>query len=783
MLKKSTLRLMLFVSAIAIFNKAYADGKYAPIEAMVQREQSINTFVPVSNIWKADNSFNQTALLTKVSKALPLSIDYAKLASFMEAGYPDIQLVLPKLGGGTYSINLVKYDIFSDGFKVLEDNNGVKTPFVYSPGRYYRGTVDGVEGTVAAFSFFKNEVYGVFSIPNEGNYTLVPNTMVGTYYDYNQHYLLYNDADLLITDQAPKCATDDLPAYLLNKRAAKTTTNTAEKVFYTCEEIRIYELADHFTYASKGNSTTNVTNYTTSLFNVQSTLYRNEGVLISLKTVVVNTTADTYAGVSTSSSYNFLERFANNTQNNLQGADLAVLLSTNSGGLGGVAWLQTLCTSFFTNPDTQNPGFVADSIGPYCYCNIDANNSTTVTAFPTYTWDAEVCTHEIGHILGSPHTHRCCWNPPGTGTTAIDACYTLEGSCATPNPAHPTGGGTIMSYCHLVNGVGINFSNGFGVQPGDTVRTFINSTSCPIIYNPAAAIASPSKTLTANKECTDPYTNITYYFNDNNTATLTDDSVVLMVKKNGNNIGNMDITGFAASTATLSGYGGGTGLSVTFPTGTTGVLAHSVAMRRFWKINATTQPTSSVEVMFPFLKADTSDVDGSVPGTPLLMSNINMYKVNSTTVDPSPANGFAGATSGTFSIYTYGTTASTTVWSLSKPTGTNTYLANMLTSNLTGGGSGYCTYANTSVQNVTIDGGINVYPNPIHDQLLVSIPESYNSELVTIQLFSIDGKMIQAQVLSAATVNTISTATLPIGFYFYRIIAGSNLFTGNLTKQ
>jgi hypothetical protein len=796
MLRKFTLRSMLFVFAMALFGNAYSDeGKYAPIQAMVQREQAINTFTTVTNIWQADNSFDKTALLTKVKDAQPLTIDYSQLASFMEMRYPDIQLIVPKLGGGTYIIDLVKYDIFSDGFKVLEDVNGVKMPFAYTPGVYYRGAVDGVEGTVAAFSFFKNEVYGIFSVPNEGNYTLVPNTMVGTYYDYNTHYLLYNDNDLLIKQYSPGCATEDFPEYLQTKKAAKTTTNLNEKVYFGCQEITVYELADHSTYISKGSSTANVTNYTTALFNNQSTLYKNEGVLVSLKTVIVNSTSDTYQGVSTSSSFNFLQRFGNNTQNNLQGADIAVLLSTNNGNLGGVAWLQTLCTPFATYASTANPGFTADSVGPYCYCNIDNNNNAVVN-FPTYSWDVEVTTHEMGHILGSPHTHRCCWNPPGTGTTAIDGCYTLEPNpptaavCATPNPQYPPAGGTIMSYCHLTS-VGTNFSNGFGTQPGDTIRTFIgasstfiNSANCPVIYNPSAAIATPSKTLAANKECTDPNSGITYYFNDNNTAQLSDDSIVLMVNKKGNNIGSMDITGFAVSTATFTGYGTGTGLTLHFPTGTPGILQNSISMRRYWKINATTQPTSNVEVMFPFLKTDTSDIDGSVPGNPLQMANVSMYKVNSTTVDPSPANGFAGATSSTFSLYTYGSTASASVWSLSIPAGTTTYLAHMLTTNLTGGGAGFSTYNNaSSVQNVTSNTGINVYPNPVHEQWVVSVPDAYNTELITLQLYSADGKLMQTQALFAGTTNFISTVNLPVGFYFYRVIAGSNLFTGNLVKE
>src|SRR5690606_21482823 len=86
-------------------------------------------------------------------------------------------------------------------------------------------------------------------------------------------------------------------------------------------------------------------------------------------------------------------------------------------------------------------------------------------------------THEMGHNLGSPHTHACAWNG---NNTAIDGCGPTagysEGSC--PMAPLPTNGGTIMSYCHLVSGVGINFNNGFGPQPGDLIRDKYNTATC-----------------------------------------------------------------------------------------------------------------------------------------------------------------------------------------------------------------------------------------------------------------------------------------------------------------
>jgi len=38
-----------------------------------------------------------------------------------------------------------------------------------------------------------------------------------------------------------------------------------------------------------------------------------------------------------------------------------------------------------------------------------------------------------------------------------------------------------MSYCHLLNDVGIDFNLGFGPQPGDLIRSVVNSASCLLV--------------------------------------------------------------------------------------------------------------------------------------------------------------------------------------------------------------------------------------------------------------------------------------------------------------
>ena len=116
--------------------------------------------------------------------------------------------------------------------------------------------------------------------------------------------------------------------------------------------------------------------------------------------------------------------------------------------------------------------------------------------FPNYYFSISNICHELGHNLGSRHTHWCGW--PGG---AIDGCSSTEGGCP-PGPMPPLDGGTIMSYCQAVYG-NLNLYSGFGLYPGNAVNYHIGNTEscrgCPnsIVKSRAASnvkiYPSPSK--------------------------------------------------------------------------------------------------------------------------------------------------------------------------------------------------------------------------------------------------------------------------------------------------
>lgn len=350
-----------------------------------------------------------------------------------------MSLILPKLTGEII-VDLVKYDCLSEDFWVsTTDSHG--QPVAYEKGAYYRGTVRGERGSLAAVSFFEDEIMGMLSIPGVGNLNLGRIDQPGN----TLNYILFADDKLPKPAGMLECHAEDRTVIgesdpAINQRA----------LINGC--IRVYLEADYGLFQDKITVAATV-NWMTGLYNIVATLYSVEDISTVVSNIHVWTTDD---GYPFGSSGDALDAFRT-TRTSFDG-DLAHLFALDPGGLGGVAYLNVLCS------------------GTYCYAYSDLN--PTYNSLPTYSWSVMVVTHEMGHNVGSNHTQNCNWTDG-----ALDNCYTTEGGCP-PGPA-PTNGGTIMSYCHLTS-YGINLSNGFG--------TFSSTT------NPRQTIQAKT-TLAANNGC------------------------------------------------------------------------------------------------------------------------------------------------------------------------------------------------------------------------------------------------------------------------------------------
>ena len=305
----------------------------------------------------------------------------------------------------------------------------------------YRGIVEGMESnSLVTLTIRKNYLRALISIDGE-NYVL------GQYNNKSDKYAFVNErsySNPTFTCDWNESLTEKPYSYNMDSQVERTT-------FSETNPVGIYFETDYSLYNNLGGSTTAVENYLVSMFNELSTVYAGIGVPLTFASSFIWTSNDIYANQSSTGDMLQLLR---STRTNVQ-ADLVHLLSGRA--LGGVAYLNALC-------GTARYGVSGSQFG---------NPST----LPKSSFTLIVVAHELGHNLGSAHTHSCVWNG---NNTRIDNCGGKagypSGSCEDPSDPFLPDRGTIMSYCHLVGGVGSYYE--FHEQVADRIFNYVSSSSC-----------------------------------------------------------------------------------------------------------------------------------------------------------------------------------------------------------------------------------------------------------------------------------------------------------------
>lgn len=343
-------------------------------------------------------------------------------------------------------LDLYQTSIFSSGAKITTSDGTVLTP---NPKHlYYRGIIQGDLNSIAIVSIFEDRIQILFADRNG-------NKRIQQTHDGN--YIAFEDIDIRIPKQTnchvqeDEHLVPDIPGIV----SGRSMTGNCVEVYVEC---------DHESYLDNGSSVSNTEEWVGELWNEVITLYENEEIPVAVSDIHIYTSPfPVYDTLNSTGA--LLDAFVEQVNSISYAGRLAHLMSTRNLG-GGIAYINVLCSN--TN-----------------MCAVSASLTTNIIPFPTYSWNVEVVTHEMGHNMGSRHTHACAWNG---NNTQIDDCgnqyaedngLQIEGfNCYNPNAPILPPSGTIMSYCHLVSGVGINFTNGFGAQPGNLIRDRYNNASC-----------------------------------------------------------------------------------------------------------------------------------------------------------------------------------------------------------------------------------------------------------------------------------------------------------------
>lgn len=319
---------------------------------------------------------------------------------------------------------------------------------------FYFGKIKGNKKSDVILSIHKDKLHGRINI---GNKQLTLDRVS----DSDLH-MVYQEKDLP-PDSFFECGVEtslQIPQ-VEHIRHSKSASNASNA-------INIYVEVEHDLYLELGGYDETVT-HVLDLFVEVKYLYMKEEIDIVISELKIWDYPDPYDNKLSDIAY--LTQFADGIDLNFNG-DIAHLLgfaTTRYDGKNipdGFAKQDVLCSS-------KNRRIAFTRI------------KTNYEKIPIYSKSVHFITHEIGHNLGSEHTHDPVWGP--NHNEAIDHCGYESGGTIFPEA------GTIMSYCHRFPSIGVDFNLGFGPEPGDLIRSKVNeafSERCLPINNTCDLIAT-----------------------------------------------------------------------------------------------------------------------------------------------------------------------------------------------------------------------------------------------------------------------------------------------------
>ena len=417
LLKTRGLRILLVFLSVTLSTAVFSQGR---VYQKVTESNARNARVSATDLFSAEQ---KSARRQPNDSIQYLSVNGKSLENIAQNRPSYLKFDIP-FKDREFSLELIPFEIYGENFQVKDARGRAVN---VKRGLHYVGIVNGKRNTLAAFSITDEGIRGFVSQP-EGNFELGRDTET-------EEYVLY---DTRIIQRPFECGVKDdhLPT-AFNKDDFRTDFYATAADYVSCKPVEIYMEADYSIFQRKG-SIQGASDYVVDVFSQVAALYENEGIQIIISEIKVWDTNDPYGQRSTD---DYLSKFIQAVGTSFKG-DLAHALSARQLG-GGVAELDKLCS--------KGRG-------------ISGQLALSHNGYTSYSWDVNVIAHEVGHNLGSRHTHSCVW-PGGP----IDGCASVEDGVCDRGPT-PQNGGTIMSYCHQVEAVGINFALGFGDLPGTLIR-------------------------------------------------------------------------------------------------------------------------------------------------------------------------------------------------------------------------------------------------------------------------------------------------------------------------
>jgi hypothetical protein len=372
--------------------------------------------------------------------------------------------------GSTVTLELERFDVWAPGARIVERGDGGERLATRPATRYFRGRVAGAPGswvflasdeTVRGFVTIGARLYAV--APDRDAYRDVRPGAESLVRRIDRELDSPLDRPLFRCDNEglDLFPPDRVPIAIAQQGLLARVMSNGKTYQATIAIDTDYEL-----YQRLG-STSAVSSYVSDLVAASSAIYHRD-VQTTLRlgnTYVYSTASDPWSATSTVDALYEVGDYwhANRPTASVPRTTVHFLSAKNMGG--GVSWLGVLCQNDFSQGGHWGGAYGVSA-------SLDGEFSTTN---PGLYWDILCFTHELGHNFAAQHTE--CYDPP------VDTCTPCSSfSCTGPVPS---GGGTIMSYCHACSGGYNNITLYFGFS-GQSSQVVLDDMRAHVEYRAAS---------------------------------------------------------------------------------------------------------------------------------------------------------------------------------------------------------------------------------------------------------------------------------------------------------
>lgn len=427
----------------------------------------------------------------------------APLGRAAKPGVPVRVEGVPLIDGEPATLELERFEVWAGDaeIKVFGPDGKVLETLPPPAAEYYRGSVAGQPDSLAFVSVMGDRVEGII-YAGDRKFALGSRRVNAMRREVIIEESSVTD-DIVMDGEGFMCDLENAQVLVPPSRPRAGTNAAGEVVAHAAPagtQRSVINLAvdtDYELYVNAGSNTSNVTTFIGNLIGAASTIYSRD-LLTEIRLSylgIQSSSADPFtvspglAGTWNGATVTYTTMHAllqlgdrwHTSPPSTNARSAATLISGKSPG-SGIAWVGTLCQG-----DIAYQGHWG---GAYSYCGgIDPPNDLSVpnpdgnvnyVAPSSNYWPLLQLTHELGHNVGSSHTHCITLTPQqktqyNVTRNTVDQCYSGEQNCFLGTQTVPTEKGTIMSYCHLRSpGYGTNTRFTFG-QPNEASEVVRNN--------------------------------------------------------------------------------------------------------------------------------------------------------------------------------------------------------------------------------------------------------------------------------------------------------------------